>query len=44
MPSRLLAAFPAGVPVRRLPLDEAIARVEERLTGAAGAVTAELVK
>jgi ATP-dependent DNA helicase DinG len=31
MPSRLLAAFPAGVPVRRLPLDQAIARVEERL-------------
>jgi ATP-dependent DNA helicase DinG len=27
MPSRLLKAFPAGVPVRRLPLDEAIARV-----------------
>jgi len=27
MPSRLLSAFPAGVPVRRVPLDEAIARV-----------------
>src|SRR5215210_6501596 len=31
MPSRLLAAFPPGVPVRRVPLDAAIARVEERL-------------
>jgi ATP-dependent DNA helicase DinG len=31
MPSRLLAAFPPGVPVRRVPLDVAIARVEERL-------------
>jgi ATP-dependent DNA helicase DinG len=37
MPSRLLQAFPAGVPVRRLPLDEAIARVEERLAVAAPA-------
>ncbi|MFC7535873.1 ATP-dependent DNA helicase [Sphingomonas sp. GCM10030256] len=27
MPSRLLSAFPPGVPVLRLPLDEAIARV-----------------
>jgi ATP-dependent DNA helicase DinG len=33
MPSRLLAAFPPGVPVRRVPLDQAIARVEERLAG-----------
>jgi ATP-dependent DNA helicase DinG len=33
MPSRLLAAFPAGVPVSRVPLDEAIARVEEFLPG-----------
>ena len=32
MPSRLLKAFPAGVPIHRLPLDEAIARVEMRLT------------
>ena len=32
MPSRLLKAFPPGVPVSRLPLDEAIARVENRLT------------
>ena len=37
MPSRLLSAFPAAVPIRRLPLDQAIARVEERL--AAGPVT-----
>jgi ATP-dependent DNA helicase DinG len=33
MPSRLLSAFPAGVPIRRLPLDQAIARVEEFLPG-----------
>jgi ATP-dependent DNA helicase DinG len=32
MPSRLLKAFPPAVPVRRLPLDEAIARVEQRLS------------
>jgi ATP-dependent DNA helicase DinG len=32
MPSRLLKAFPAGVPVSRVPLDEAIARVEGRLS------------
>jgi ATP-dependent DNA helicase DinG len=31
MPSRLLKAFPPSVPVRRVALDEAIARVEERL-------------
>jgi ATP-dependent DNA helicase DinG len=30
MPSRLLSAFPPGVPVRRITLDEAIARVAER--------------
>lgn len=35
MPSRLLSAFPPGVPVRRVPLDQAIARVEGRLTTAA---------
>ncbi|MES2135936.1 MAG: ATP-dependent DNA helicase [Pseudomonadota bacterium] len=35
MPSRLLAAFPPGVPVRRVPLDQAIARVEERLRATA---------
>jgi ATP-dependent DNA helicase DinG len=33
MPSRLLKAFPAGVPVSRVPLDEAIARVEQILPG-----------
>ena len=32
MPSRLLSAFPPGVPIRRIPLDEAIERVEERLS------------
>lgn len=31
MPSRLLKAFPAGVPISRVTLDEAIARVGERL-------------
>jgi ATP-dependent DNA helicase DinG len=31
MPSRLLTAFPAAVPVRRVPLDEAIASVRTRL-------------
>jgi ATP-dependent DNA helicase DinG len=31
MPSRLLAAFPPGAAIRRLPLDQAIARVAERL-------------
>jgi ATP-dependent DNA helicase DinG len=31
MPSRLLKAFPPGVPVSRVPLDEAIARVGQRL-------------
>jgi ATP-dependent DNA helicase DinG len=35
MPSRLLSAFPAGLPVRRVPLEQAIARVEERLTASA---------
>ena len=35
MPSRLLAAFPPGVAISRVPLDEAIARVRTRLsTGA----------
>ena len=43
MPSRLLKAFPPGVPVTRLPLDEAIARVEARLAAGAAA-RAELVK
>jgi ATP-dependent DNA helicase DinG len=31
MPSRLLSAFPPAVPIRRLPLDQAIARVAEFL-------------
>ena len=30
-PSRLLSAFPPGVPVSRVPLEVAIMRVEERL-------------
>jgi ATP-dependent DNA helicase DinG len=37
MPSRLLKAFPLGVPISRLPLDEAIARVEDRLKASAPA-------
>lgn len=32
MPSRLLAAFPAGTPVRRVTLDEAVERVRSRLS------------
>ncbi len=35
-PSRLLSAFPPGVAVRRMPLDEVIARVRERLGGERG--------
>ncbi|MDB5696201.1 MAG: helicase [Sphingomonas bacterium] len=35
MPSRLLIAFPAGVPIVRVTLDEAIARVTQRLSTAA---------
>lgn len=34
MPSRLLDAFPPGVPVARVPLDDAVARVRERLSSA----------
>ncbi|MGI8706421.1 MAG: ATP-dependent DNA helicase [Sphingomicrobium sp.] len=34
MPSRLLRAFPAGVPVSRVPLDQAIERVRTRVTPA----------
>jgi ATP-dependent DNA helicase DinG len=34
MPSRLLRAFPAGVPVSRIPLDQAIERVRARLSEA----------
>jgi len=33
MPSRLLSAFPQAVPVSRVPLEEAIARVAARCTG-----------
>jgi ATP-dependent DNA helicase DinG len=33
MPSRLLSAFPPGVVIRRVPLDVALQRVEERLAG-----------
>ncbi len=32
MPSRLLGAFPPGVPVARVTLDEAVARVRQRLS------------
>jgi ATP-dependent DNA helicase DinG len=32
MPSRLLKAFPPGVPISRVPLDVAIARVEQRIS------------
>ena len=40
MPSRLLKAFPAGVPISRVPLDEAIVRVEQVVPGTArGAAT-----
>jgi ATP-dependent DNA helicase DinG len=42
-PSRLLKAFPTGVPIRRVPLDAAIARVAERLAQGAPART-ELVE
>jgi ATP-dependent DNA helicase DinG len=44
MPSRLLSAFPSGVPVNRVPLEVAIARVEERLAAAPVIVPPELVK
>ncbi len=40
MPSRLLKAFPAGVAVRRIPLDEAIARVEQFLPREGGMISA----
>ncbi|MEO6433374.1 MAG: ATP-dependent DNA helicase [Sphingomicrobium sp.] len=36
-PSRLLSTFPPGVPIARVPLDVAIARVAARLGAAAGA-------
>jgi ATP-dependent DNA helicase DinG len=38
MPSRLLSAFPAGVPIRRIPLDEAIVRVAGRALSPAAVV------
>ena len=42
MPSRLLSAFPAGVPVRRVPLELAIARIEQRLAGASTRGTSDI--
>ncbi|MDQ3483534.1 MAG: ATP-dependent DNA helicase, partial [Pseudomonadota bacterium] len=39
MPSRLLRAFPDGVPVSRVPLDEAIERVRARLALSADAAS-----
>jgi ATP-dependent DNA helicase DinG len=43
MPSRLLSAFPEGVPILRIPLDQAIARVRSRLGSGAnmGQVSAD---
>jgi ATP-dependent DNA helicase DinG len=38
MPSRLLSAFPLGVPIRRVTLDEAILSVSERLGAGAALV------
>jgi len=38
MPSRLLRAFPPGVAVSRLPLDEAVGRVSARLREGRGSV------
>jgi len=35
MPSRLLAAFPPGVPIARVTLEEAVARVASRLSSRA---------
>ena len=35
MPTRLLSAFPPGVPIARVPLDEAVARVSSRLSSVA---------
>jgi ATP-dependent DNA helicase DinG len=43
-PSRLLSAFPPGVAIRRVPLDQAIARVEERLHGVVAPAPEELVE
>jgi len=44
MPSRLLSAFPAGVPIRRVPLDEAIAHVAGTRFSMPAAELSELVK
>jgi ATP-dependent DNA helicase DinG len=44
MPSRLLSAFPQGVPVSRVPLDVAIARVEQRMVTEAVGAAPDLVK
>jgi ATP-dependent DNA helicase DinG len=43
MPSRLLSAFPPGVPIHRVPLEVAIARVEQRLAQGVAA-TPEVVR
>jgi len=43
MPSRLLSAFPAGIPIRRVPLDEAIVAVANTRT-ASGAASLCFVK
>ncbi len=44
MPSRLLSAFPADVPILRMPLDEAIARVRARLGSATQAAHQDPVR
>jgi ATP-dependent DNA helicase DinG len=44
MPSRLLSAFPPEVLVRRIPLDQAIARVAERLSRQLAPAAAETVE
>jgi len=44
MPSRLLAAFPPGVPISRVPLDAAVARVQHRLGAAPAAAVPEFAK
>ena len=44
MPSRLLSSFPAGVPIRRVPLDEAIAHVAATRSAMPVTGVPELVK
>jgi len=44
MPSRLLSAFPSGVPIRRVPLDVAIAHVAASSGVAMPVSDPELVK